>query len=225
MPRYGEESGGPVGGSTVVERLTGRDEPAAVASLSAAFAGYPLFPILCPDADRRPRVIESFCRFLFRSSVRCEGAFGTTDRAAVVCAWPPGSEWPSRWAMLRAGWLALAWRMGFRASRLLMRLEGEFDALRARHAPGPHWYVPLLGVRPESQGKGLSRAVLAPVLTAADRDRVPVYLETATEPNVAIYERFGFVRRGFGTLSGGLPNWELLREPPAHSPVASMADV
>ncbi|HEY1188683.1 MAG TPA: GNAT family N-acetyltransferase [Gemmata sp.] len=197
---------------TVVQ-LTRRDEGAAVAALSAAFAGYPLFALLCPNAARQPVVIEAFCRFLFRTSVRCGGAFGTPDRAAVVCAWPPGSEWLSRWGGVRAGWLALAWKMGFRASWLLMRLEGEFDAARVRHAPGTHWYVPLLGVRPEAQGQGLSRAVMAPVFEAADRDRVPIYLETATEPNVAIYERFGFACRGSGTLSGGLPNWELLRAP------------
>ena len=38
-----------------VDPLTHRDEPAAVATLAAAFADYPLFPPLCPDAARRPR--------------------------------------------------------------------------------------------------------------------------------------------------------------------------
>ncbi len=51
------------------------------------------------------------------------------------------------------------------------------------------------------------------VSEAADRARVPVYLETATEPNVTIYQKLGFELRGFGQLSGGLPNWELVREP------------
>lgn len=197
----------------VVERLTRRDEPAAVATLSAAFAGYPLFAVLCPDAARQPQVTEAFCRFLFRTAVRAGGAFGTADRAAVACTWPPGSEWPSRWDCVRAGWFGQGWRMGWRASRRLMRLEGQFDAARVTHVSGSHWYVPLVGVRPEAQGKGLSRAVLRPVFEAADRDRVPVYLETATEPNVTIYRKFGFELRGFGELSGRLPNWELAREP------------
>jgi hypothetical protein len=76
----------------VVEQLTFADEPAAVAALAAAFADYPLFPPLCPDARRRPRVIDVFCRYLFRMAVRCGGAFGTTDRAAVVCSWPAGGS-------------------------------------------------------------------------------------------------------------------------------------
>lgn len=106
-----------------------------------------------------------------------------------------------------------------------MRLEGEFDAARITHAPGPHWYLPLLGVRPESQGKGLGRAVLRRVFDDADRAGVPVYLETATAPNVALYERLSFMLRGSGELSGGLPNWELLREPQPYKPMASMAAV
>ena len=98
-----------------VDQLTRRDEPAAVASLCAAFAGYPLFAVLCPDAVRRPRVAEAFCRFLFRAALRAGGALGTADRAAVACAWPPGREWPSRWDCVRAGWLGQARRMGWRA--------------------------------------------------------------------------------------------------------------
>lgn len=195
------------------EPLTAADESAAVASLSAAFADYPLLALLCPDADRRPRVTAAFCRFLFRSAVRVGGAFGTPDRGAVVCSWPAGREWPSRWDAVRAGGLAFAWAMGWRATRLMTRLEAEFDAARAEHVDGPHCYVPLLGVRPESQGKGLSRVVMRPVFDRADREGVSVYLETVPEANVAIYRKLGFELVGRRELSRGLPNWEMVRRP------------
>jgi GNAT superfamily N-acetyltransferase len=196
-----------------VEPLTRRDEPAAVASLAAAFADYPLFPPLCPNPMRRPRAIEAFCRYLFRMAVRTGGAFGTSDRAAVACAWPPGREWPTTWDQFRSGGLSLLRSLGWRGGRRLMQLEHGFDAARRKHAPGPHWYVSLLGVRAEARGKGLSRAVLAPMFAAADRDGVPAYLETMDERNVAIYERLGFTLVGRSELAGGLPNWELRREP------------
>lgn len=196
-----------------IDQLTRADEPAALAALAAAFVEYPLLVLLCPSAKRRPRVTDAFCRFLFRSAVRVGGAFGTSDRAAVVCSWPVGSEWPSWWDTFRAGGLALAWNMGGRATRLLRRLESEFDAARKTHVPGPHCYVPLLGVRPEAQGKGLSRAVMRPVFEAADRARVPIYLETVPEANVAIYKKLGFEQVGYRELTGGLPNWEFVRRP------------
>jgi GNAT superfamily N-acetyltransferase len=197
-----------------IEPLSRRDEPAAVTSLAAAFADYPLFPPLSPDPIRRPRAIDSFCRYLFRMAVRAGGAFGTIDRSAVACAWPPGREWPTTWDQFRSGGLSLLWRLGWRASRLLTELERGFDAARRKHVPGPHWYVSLLGVRAEARGRGLSRAVLAPICEAADRDGVPVYLETMDERNVAIYERLGFALVGQSELAGRLPNWELRRDPP-----------
>ena len=193
--------------------LTRTDVPAAVDSLAAAFADYPLLTALCPDAKRRSRVVEAFCRYLVRMSLRYECAYATADRAAVVCAWPPGREWPSRWTSLRMGAFAVLWRLGWRSSWWLLQIESEFDESRLKHVPGPHWYVPLLGVRPDAQGRGLSRAVLRPVFEAADRDRVPIYLETMTEANVAVYKKLGFELRGHRELTGGLPNWEFVRQP------------
>jgi ribosomal protein S18 acetylase RimI-like enzyme len=193
-----------------IDRLTRRDEPAALATLTAAFAEYPLFTSLCPDAARRPRVVAAHCRFLFRLAVRAGGAFGTADRAAVVCAWPPGHERPSPWWEVRAGGLSLLWQLGWRGSRCLWQLERGFEAARRRHVPGPHWYVSLVGVRPGEQGRGLGRAVLRSVFDAAERDGVPVYLETRAEANVAIYRRLGFELVGHADL-GGLPCWEFRR--------------
>jgi GNAT superfamily N-acetyltransferase len=196
-----------------IDRLTRRDERAAVATLAAAFAEYPLLVALAPNAHHRPRVVEAFCRVLFHMSVRCDGAFATVDRSAVVCVWPPGSEWPSNWALLRPGGLSFLWRLGLRGARLLARIERELDVARLEHVPGPHWYIPLLGVRPEVQGRGLSRAVLQPVFEAADGTKLPIYLETVPEVNVAVYKKLGFELRGHHQLTGGLANWEMVREP------------
>ena len=55
-----------------------------------------------------------------------------------------------------------------------------------------HWYLWLLAVDPPFQGKGLGGELLGPALHAADRARLPCYLETARERNVSFYLRFGF---------------------------------
>ena len=197
-----------------VDRLTPRDERAAVASLSAAFANYECLVALCPDQARRRWVTEAFARFLFRLSVRTGVVHATRDRAAIVCALPPGTEWPSEWDYVRYGALSVAWRLRVRSGLWFMRRGAWFDFTRARHmGERPHWYIHLLGVRPEAQGRGLSRAVMRPIFDAADRDRVPVYLETMPEANVAIYERLGFRLAGYTELPGKVPNWELVREP------------
>jgi GNAT superfamily N-acetyltransferase len=197
-----------------IDLLSLADERATVAALSAAFATYPLFPPLCPDPLRRPRVIEAFCRMLFRMSAASGGAFATPCRSAVACALPPGSEWPYQWDYLQAGAASLFWRLRWRGGWWFHQLGHDFDRVRAVHmGTRPHWYLHLLGVRPEVQGQGLSRAVLEPMFALADKQGVPIYLETMPEYNVPIYQKLGFDLLGRSELRGGLPNWEMARPP------------
>ncbi len=196
------------------EEIGLRHTRAAVQALAAAFADYAMLRALCPDARRRARVVPAFARMLYRISARAGGAFAVPGFGAVACGLPPGSEWPSEWDYVRAGALSVVWRMGLRAGWRFLKLGPAFDAARAKHmGDRPHWYLHLLGVRPEAQGKGLSRAVLRPMFDAADRERAPIFLETATETNVTIYTRMGFELLGFTELPGGIPNWEMAREP------------
>lgn len=203
-----------------IDQLTPQDEPAAVATLAAAFAEYPLFTLLCPDAARRPRAVEVFCRYVFRVSVRCDGVFATPDRAAVMCTWLPGQEWPGRWTAFRSGGLGLLATYGWRGSKLLFELERGFDLARVKHCGGPHWYVPLLGVRPDMQRKGLTRALFTPMFAAADRHKVPVYLETMTPTNVEVYKKLGFELAGESEIPAGTRHYELVRKPHAAPTVA-----
>lgn len=197
-----------------IDQLKNRDETTAVSTLAAAFSAYPLFPPLCPDPARRPLVIETFCRMLLRMSVTTGGAFATSCRSAVACALPPGHEWPSQFVYLRRGIISLLWQLGWRGGRWFCKLGPGFDESRAKHlGKRPHWYLHLLGVRPEAQGKGLSRLVLKPMFDLADRHRVPIYLETMPQANVPIYQKLGFDLLGQGCLHGGLENWEMAREP------------
>ncbi|QEG27374.1 Acetyltransferase (GNAT) family protein [Gemmata obscuriglobus] len=197
-----------------VDQLTRRDERTAVATLSAAFADYVLLTALCPDPERRRRVAWTYSRLLFRMAAVEGGAFATADRAAVVCALPPRREWPTPWAFVCCGAVSLGVHLRPRAALQMIRIGVAFDEARERHLGArPHWYVHLLGVRPGAQGRGLARAVLAPVFAAADRSGVPVYLETMPEANVPIYQKLGFALVGLRELPGGLPNHELVREP------------
>jgi ribosomal protein S18 acetylase RimI-like enzyme len=71
-------------------------------------------------------------------------------------------------------------------------LFAVFEAMGGHHPKEPHWYLPLVGVRPAAQGRGLGSALLAPVTHICDRDRVPAYLESSNPRNIPLYERHGF---------------------------------
>jgi GNAT superfamily N-acetyltransferase len=56
-----------------------------------------------------------------------------------------------------------------------------------------YYFCNIVTVLPEAQGKGVGRALIEEVLAMADKEGVDCYLESSRkEPNVAIYEKFGF---------------------------------
>ena len=58
--------------------------------------------------------------------------------------------------------------------------------------PSTAWYLSILGVAPEFQGKGLGKALVAPVLDTTDALGVPAYIESFTPSNFGFYEHLGF---------------------------------
>ena len=109
--------------------------------------------------------------------------------------------------------------LGRGARRLHCRRASHLGLLRrgaggARDRAGAHWYLGVLATDPARQGTGLGRAVTTPMLAAADRAGLPAYLETASDPNVAIYRRLGFeVAREVDLPDGGPRCWLMRRDP------------
>ena len=84
----------------------------------------------------------------------------------------------------------------------------------ANYHPGePHWYLPLIGVDPIHQGKGLGTALMRHVLSRCDREKKLAYLESSNAKNIPLYEREGFER--IGTIQGGTwpPLYPMVRTP------------
>jgi ribosomal protein S18 acetylase RimI-like enzyme len=88
------------------------------------------------------------------------------------------------------------------------------EGLRAKVAPGPHWYLAGIGVDPPDQGQGVGAALLRPGLDGAERERLPCVLLTNNEANLPFYRAHGFetVREG-ETPSGGPHAWAMVRNP------------
>jgi GNAT superfamily N-acetyltransferase len=78
--------------------------------------------------------------------------------------------------------------------------------------PGPHWYLPLIGVEPSRQGQGLGATLLQVMLSRADVEGLPCYLETFQPTNIRFYQRHGFeiVAEGREPESG-LLHWAFKR--------------
>jgi GNAT superfamily N-acetyltransferase len=79
--------------------------------------------------------------------------------------------------------------------------------------PERYWYLQILGVDPGCQGQGFSSRLLKPMLERADREGLPVFLETQLKKNVTLYEHFGFKVVEEGKITGGdLYSWAMVRK-------------
>ncbi len=54
------------------------------------------------------------------------------------------------------------------------------------------WYLSIIGILPDHQGRGLGGDLVRPVLEEADRAGRATYLETFTPRNISFYERLGY---------------------------------
>ena len=95
-----------------------------------------------------------------------------------------------------------------------MRQLGEYiDAVHQRLSPFRHWFLQVIGVDPQFQGKGYAGKLLKPMLARIDEEGLSCYLETLDEHNVALYEHFTFKVIDKSTIPGtNLTNWAILRE-------------
>lgn len=71
-------------------------------------------------------------------------------------------------------------------------LLGTFEAMEGWHPSEPHWYLPMIGVEPNAQRRGLGGALMRHALARCDQDGVPSYLESSNPRNIQLYERHGF---------------------------------
>lgn len=74
----------------------------------------------------------------------------------------------------------------------LQDLGGVIEEMGKSHPQEPCWYLPIIGVDPAMQGRGVGSALLRYALARSDADGVPAYLESSNPRNIALYERHGF---------------------------------
>jgi len=80
------------------------------------------------------------------------------------------------------------------------------------HPKELHWYLPVIGVDPPSQGKGLGSALLQHALAECDRQHLPACLESSNPRNNPLYERHGFEVMGVIQSGDSPPVWPMLRK-------------
>ncbi|MFT3673150.1 GNAT family N-acetyltransferase [Aestuariivirga sp.] len=85
---------------------------------------------------------------------------------------------------------------------LALRLQQADQIMEACKPVEPHYYLGVVGVLPQFQGRKIGRRLISEFLRSSERDPVSrgTFLETANSRNVAFYEAMGFRTSGSGRI-------------------------
>jgi ribosomal protein S18 acetylase RimI-like enzyme len=182
--------------------------------LARAFTDDPGYIQLIAEPGKRVELLRSMFRMVLFHAVLHGEVYAVSPRMEGIAAWlPSGVPDITFWEALRGGGLALIFKGGMEFMRRMRQDDDFMRELRQRLAPTPHWYLPLLGVAPEFQGRGCASRLLKPMLTRLDAEKLPAYVETWTEDYVAMYRHFGFKLIQEAVLPGSDAKvWVMLRE-------------
>jgi ribosomal protein S18 acetylase RimI-like enzyme len=182
--------------------------------LVRAFQNYPLFKYFYPDNSRRNKVNRYICSVSAYFGIRFGEVYASSPNLEGVAVWVHSAHYTmGLWNILRAVPLSTLFGTSMLGA-LRMRATGEYtDHVHKRLAPFDHWYLLLLGVDPQFQGRGYASKLVRPMLRKADQEKLPCYLETNDEADVAIYRHFGFKVIEEGAIPNTtIKNWAMLRE-------------
>ena len=164
--------------------------------LTLAFQDYPLFQYAFPDEAERQRMVSYYCQMVLYYGVRYGEVYATSLDFEGVAAWITSDHFPMTfWRIIRSVPMSVtgAFARGAGKGRSRMKHAGNYiDAMHKRHAPFKHWFFLIIGVAPQSQGKGYASKLIRPMLDRMAGEGLPCYIETMDERNVGLYEHFAF---------------------------------
>lgn len=180
--------------------------------LADAFTEDPVFLWLIPaTVESRDERLRAFFASMSRTYLRQGKPCHVAGDGSAAALWAEPGEWalsPAELAVEAEPQIAAF------SGRLeeALGLQIQIESLHP-HDP-PHWYLGYLGARTASQGQGLGSELLREVLTKADAQGVPAYLESSNERNLSLYRRHGFEVVGeIQTAADGPTIWRMWRDP------------
>jgi ribosomal protein S18 acetylase RimI-like enzyme len=198
-----------------IAALTFDDRDAVITIWSESFYNYPAirecFLAYAEDEqqylDALPYLFGFFFDFHFYQKthllgIRCEGELVS----AIACMRPEEQVWPQA---LHQSFNNLKETLGDECVRKI----DLYEEITGNQRPSnPHYFVEIVGVLNNHQGKGYARQLLQRIqhLSAADPSSNGVFLDTEDVKNVALYQHLGYVLTGESDIEG-LHSWHFFR--------------
>jgi GNAT superfamily N-acetyltransferase len=174
-------------------------------ALTLAFAADPPNRWMYPEPGQYLRHFPAFARALGGAALPARTALVAEDFSGVAL-WLPPDAGPDEAALSNLIEQSVA--PDKRAD-----LFAVIEQMGRHHPQEPHWYLPLIGVDPARQGRGLGAALMRPVLAQCDAAGLPAYLESTSARSQPLYERHGFAAIAEIDIGSCPPIVPMLRRP------------
>ena len=170
--------------TVIVRQVSHEDAARAVSVQVMAFSSDPVMRWLFPEAHDYLEGFPAFARAFGGLAFENGTAYEAGDFGGVSLWLPPGVHVdPGPVEALFKEVLTPALRD---------ESFGMLEQMDRYHIEEPHWYLPMIGVDPSHQGKGMGSALLRHSVALCDEKGLPAYLESSNPANVPLYERHGF---------------------------------
>lgn len=197
-------------------KLQKKDISRAGEVLGDAFQHDPIWKEVFKGEPRDSKKRNASFEIPVRYCMKYGEAYATSENLEGVAAWIPGNLADMTFPrIIRSGSLGSALKMG---ARLAAKMKPAFMPIqRDRHEhmkEKSYMYLQIVGVALKLQGCGFGGRLLRALIEKCEKTGLPIYLETETEKNVAMYERFGFTMvKQIVVPELNLPMWEMIRDP------------
>ena len=196
-------------------KLQKKDIPKVGAVLADAFQHDPVWNKVF---EGESKIDQKFCAF-FETPIRYCSKYGevyaVTENLEGIAAWVPGDLADMTiWRVIRSGAIISGMKMGVKLGKKMKPISRQLKEDRKENMKGKLFvYLLIIGVASQFQGQGFGGKLLRALIEKSERIGIPLYLETETEDNVKMYERFGFKLVKQITLQTiNLPMWEMVRD-------------
>jgi len=158
-----------------------------------ALANDAFYQTMLASANNSPQRLNAYLDYSMQEAQQY-GALVTSEEAnqgAAIWSLPidtqPGQLKP------KAKKDFLLCHMGKNSLTTYLAISDFMDQQSADVVNEDDWYLSILGINPNLQGRGLGQELLTPTLELADQQGKTCYLETFTPRNMSFYARLGFV--------------------------------
>lgn len=181
--------------------------------LSRALRDDPQFRYIVPDEGDRRRAVKWFFQSVAIPASLLYGEIYTTEDGDGVALWTGPGRRVTNERMFRLGMLTMPSCLGPSSVKRYLNVGIRMESVYHQLARKPHWRLLALGTK-QSTSNAAGAALVEQVLSRADAEHHPCYLETFNEETLPFYKSLGFRIEGAGDISKNGPNfWALMRPP------------